>query len=105
MAVRAVCCELVSGCESLICREITGKRGEFDFIGGAGCSAEARCGVLPAEFPAFGNREICAIEQGTSDRRRIPDSIRALLRDVVGFVLGGLSRPGILSFVVSSSTA
>jgi hypothetical protein len=75
MAVETVWCELVSGCESLICREITGKRGEFDFIGRAGYSTEDRCGVLTGEFPAFGNREICAIDQGTSDRRRIPDSI------------------------------
>jgi len=66
MAVQAVCRELVSVRKSLIHRENTGKYRESDISSGAGCSAEAQSGVLTGEFPAFGNREIFAGEQGTS---------------------------------------
>ena len=69
--MRAVWCELVSGCESLIYRENTEKCRESDISSGADCVAEAQSGVLTAEFPAFGNREICAIEQGLLRSRSI----------------------------------
>ena len=71
MAVQAVWCELVSGCESLIYREITGKCRESGFDRGARSAAKNQLGVLTGEFPAFRNREICANEQGLLRSRSI----------------------------------
>ena len=71
MAVRAVWCELVSVGESLIYRENTGKCRESGFSHWAGYAPEAQSGVLTGESPAFGNREICANEQGLLRSRSI----------------------------------
>ena len=64
MAVGAVWCELVSGCESLIDREIAGKRRGSDISSRAVCATELQSGVLTGKFPAIENREICPSRAG-----------------------------------------
>ncbi len=59
MAVGAVWCELVSGVDSLIGRETTGKCRESDIGNGLVYEAENQSGVLTGKSPAIENREVC----------------------------------------------